>query len=97
MKTLNEIKSILEKHKDELKEKYGVKEIGVFGSYIRGEQERRSDVDILVEFDEPPNMFEFIDLKEYLAHNLGTEVDLVMKSALKPTIGKYILEEVVMI
>lgn len=97
MKTLNEIKSILEKHKDELKEKYGVKEIGVFGSYIRGEQKRRSDVDILVEFDEAPNMFEFIDLKEYLAHKLDTEVDLVMKSALKPTIGKYILEEVVMI
>ena len=97
MKTLNEIKSILEKHKDELREKYGVKEIGVFGSYIRGEQKRRSDVDILVEFDEAPNMFEFIDLKEYLAHKLGTEVDLVMKSALKPTIGKYILEEVVMI
>jgi len=97
MKTLNEIKSILEKHKDELREKYSVKEIGVFGSYIRGEQKRRSDVDILVEFDEAPNMFEFIDLKEYLAHKLDTEVDLVMKSALKPTIGKYILEEVVMI
>ena len=97
MKTLSEIKSILQKHKDELREKYGVKEIGVFGSYIRGEQKRRSDVDILVEFDEAPNMFEFIDLKEYLAHKLDTEVDLVMKSALKPTIGKYILEEVVMI
>jgi len=97
MKTLNEIKFVLQKHRDELREKYAVKEIGVFGSYIRGEQKRRSDVDILVEFDEAPNMFEFIDLKEYLAHRLGIEVDLVMKSALKPNIGKYILEEVVMI
>jgi len=50
MKTLEEIKKILRQHKTELKEKYGVKEIGIFGSYVRGEQKKKSDIDILVEF-----------------------------------------------
>jgi predicted nucleotidyltransferase len=52
MKTLEEIKKILKQHKRELKEKYGVKEIGIFGSYVRGEQKKKSDIDILVEFYE---------------------------------------------
>jgi len=53
MKTLDEIKNILAQHKEELRQKYKVKEIGIFGSYVRGEQKRKSDVDILVEFKEP--------------------------------------------
>ncbi len=53
MKTLNEIKKILLEHKQELKEKYKVKSIAIFGSYARGEQTEKSDIDILVEFYEP--------------------------------------------
>ncbi len=52
MKTLDEIKNILKSHKGKLKERYGVKEIGIFGSYVRGEQTEKSDVDILVDFYE---------------------------------------------
>ncbi len=52
MKKLDEIKSSLAAHKKELKEKYKIKSIGIFGSYVRQEQKKRSDVDILVEFDE---------------------------------------------
>ena len=81
----------------ELEEKYKVKEIGVFGSYVRGEQKKRSDIDILVEFKEPIGLFEFMDLEEFLKNLLGVKVDLVSKKALKPIIGKYILRETVYI
>ncbi len=74
-----------------------MKTIGVFGSYVRGEQKETSDVDVLVEFEEPVGLFEFMDLEEYLTGLLGVKVDLVSKKALKPHIGKHILEEVISI
>jgi len=95
MKTVDEIRNILAKHKKELADRYKVKEIGIFGSYIRGEQKKDSDLDILVEFKEPIGLFEFMDLEEYLRSLLGTKVDLVSKKALKPHIGEYILREAI--
>jgi len=95
MKTLEEIKTILTEHKEEIRQKYRVKEIGIFGSFVKGKQRKRSDIDILVEFDEPVTLFEFMDLEEFLGKILGTRVDLVSKGALKPRIGEYILKEVV--
>lgn len=95
MKSLNEIKRILVERKEELREKFRVKEIGIFGSFVRGEQRKRSDVDLLVEFEEPPSLFEFLDLEEYLSKLLDLKVDLVSKDALKPIIGERILKEVV--
>ncbi len=97
MTKLEEIKKTLSNHKKELEERFKVKEIGIFGSYVRKEQRSTSDIDILVEFKETPGLFEFIELKNYLSKLLGKTVDLVMKRALKPTIGKNILKEVVMI
>ena len=96
-KSLDEIKEIIKKHKDELKEKYSVKEIGIFGSFARGEAKEDSDIDILVEFEKPIGFFKFLELEEYLSNLIGREVDLVSKKALKPNIGKHILEEVVTI
>lgn len=98
-KSVDEIKRLLKKHESELKEKYGVKKIGVFGSYVRGEQKKDSDIDILVEFYPHAEMdlIKFVELEEYLSDLLGVKVDLVMKSALKPRIGKRILKEVVYI
>ena len=96
-KSLDEIKEIIKKHKDELKEKYSVKEIGIFGSFARGEATEDSDIDILVEFEKPIGLFKFLELEEYLSNLIGREVDLVSKKALKPHIGKHILEEVVTI
>ncbi len=80
-----------------MQQKYKVKEIGIFGSYVRGEQKSKSDVDLLVEFDEPSNLtlLDFIGLENYLSKVLGVKVDLVEKHALKPRIGKHVLEEVV--
>jgi len=99
MKTIKEITSTLETLKPILNDRYGVETIGVFGSYTRGEQTKKSDIDILVTFreDAHPGFFEFLDLEEFLAKKLGAKVDLVSKEALKPYIGKHILEEVVMV
>jgi predicted nucleotidyltransferase len=93
--SLSRIKEIIEKHKDELKKQYGVKEIGIFGSFVRGEAKESSDVDILVEFERPIGFFKFLELEEYLSKLIDRKVDLVSKKALKSHIGKYILKEVV--
>ncbi|MFN0074570.1 MAG: nucleotidyltransferase family protein [Chloroflexota bacterium] len=79
----------------ELQTRYAVESLGVFGSYVRGQNRRRSDLDVLVEFDRAPTMFQFFELREHLTKLLGIEVDLVMKRALKPSIGERILAEVV--
>ncbi|HMK93861.1 MAG TPA: nucleotidyltransferase family protein [Candidatus Limnocylindrales bacterium] len=97
MKRLLEIKQTLAQHKQELKRDYGVKELGVFGSYVRGQQKEQSDVDVLVEFEEHSNLtlLDFARLENYLSELVGVKVDLVEKKTLKPRIGKHILEEVV--
>ncbi|MBI2559475.1 nucleotidyltransferase family protein [Candidatus Woesearchaeota archaeon] len=97
MKDLKQIQSILSKHKEELRETYNVKEIGVFGSYARGEQKKSSDIDILVEFEESIGFFKFLEMEERIGKILGVKVDLVTKNALKPRIGQHILKEVVAI
>jgi predicted nucleotidyltransferase len=80
-----------------LRDSYKVKSIGLFGSYVRDEQNSRSDVDLLVEFEEPISLLEFVALEGWLNNLIGKKVDLVMKSALKPKIGEHILKEVVYI
>ena len=78
----------------ELKERYHVSYLGVFGSYIREEQKPESDLDVLVEFSKTPTIFKFVNLENYLSEALGVKVDLVMKDALKPNKGKHIMREV---
>jgi hypothetical protein len=95
LRDLEKVFQTLRGHLPELRERYKVKSLGVFGSRVRGDQRTRSDLDVLVEFSEPPSFFEFLDLQDYLSDLSGTKVDLVMKSALKPTIGQHILQEVV--
>jgi len=94
--SLEEIRRILREYLPELRERYGVKSLGIFGSFVRGEQTHRSDVDILVEFeDRPLTLFQFIALEQELSGILGMKVDLVEKCTLKPAIGRNILQEVV--
>jgi predicted nucleotidyltransferase len=97
MKNLEEIKNALANQKRELMQKYKVKEIGIFGSYVRGEQKKQSDVDLLVEFESSSNLtlLDFIGLENYLGKLLDIKVDLVEKHTLKPRIGKHVLKEVV--
>jgi len=81
--------------KAELKENFKVKTIGLFGSYVRGEQKNNSDLDILVDFYEPISLFRFIELEDFLSQWLGVKVDLVMRDTLKPRIKDSILNEAV--
>ena len=97
MKTLDEIKIQLEPLKPVLKEKFQVETIGIFGSYSQGQQNQKSDVDILVTFSKPNNidLLDFIALKQFLSRNLKTKVDLVEKDALKIRIKDRILQETI--
>jgi predicted nucleotidyltransferase len=88
-----EVFQALREHLPELRERYGVGEIWLFGSYLRSEQRKHSDLDLLVEFHRVPSFFEFVRLERYFSELLNIKVDLVMKSALKPAIGRHILEE----
>ena len=96
-KSLEEINAILKEHKEELYKKYKVKEIGIFGSFVRGEQKKRSDIDILVEFEEVPDLLKFIEIERYLERLLKKKIDLVRKKALRPELKDIILREVVYI
>jgi uncharacterized protein len=75
----------------QLNRDFGVSKIGIFGSYARNAQGKDSDIDVLVEFDRPVNLFEFSRLKSYLTDQLGIRVDLVTPGALKPLIKDQIL------
>jgi predicted nucleotidyltransferase len=95
MKDLQEIKKALEKHRTTIEKQFKIKSLGLFGSFVRGEQRKGSDLDVLVEFSEPVGFFTFLDLEEYLSNILGVSVDLVSRKALKPRIGQHILEELI--
>ncbi len=97
MRDIEELKAILLEHKYELENEYGVKTIGVFGSYIKNREKKSSDLDIMVEFQNAIDLLSFVHLKNYLSELLDLNVDLVMKKALKPKIGERILKEVIYI
>lgn len=79
-----------------LRDEYGVSDLWVFGSYVRGEEAASSDIDVLVEFDRPGmTLFKFVDLEMRLSEHLGTKVDLVQRSALRPGIRPHVLSEAV--
>ena len=97
MEPLEIIKAQIAELKPILQRDYHITELGIFGSYVRGEQTEASDVDILVEFDPSFKfgLFTYCHIENYISDALGKKVDLVMKRALKPYIGKRILQEVV--
>jgi hypothetical protein len=83
----------LRQHLPLVRARYQVESLSVFGSYVRGEQRPGSDLDILVTFSEPPSLLTFLELEGYLSDVLGVKVDLVMRAALKPRIGRQIVSE----
>ncbi len=93
-KTRKEIFDLLSQNFLQMRNDYGVEQMGVFGSFIRGEQRSESDVDILVEFSRPVGMIDFIRIENRLQDLLGIKVDLVTRNALKKNIGQRILNEV---
>ena len=86
---------IIKIHIKDLKRRFGVNKVGVFGSHSRGDATNASDIDILVGFEQPVDIFTFIELKLHLEAVLKRKVDLVTGKALKPIIKDRILSEVI--
>jgi predicted nucleotidyltransferase len=83
----------IEAHHAELA-RAGVRRLGVYGSVARGEAGPDSDIDVLVEFDQVPDLYEFAALRDRLVEILGRPVDLTTPQALKPRLRERILHEV---
>ena len=97
MKTLIQLETILKKNKKEIFQKYQITELGIFGSYVRGEQTVNSDIDILIDYDRKGKftLFDLISLQTSLSELLSTKVDIALKKKLKPVMGYYILREII--
>jgi uncharacterized protein len=89
----DEIKDKISNQLPVLRQKYNVKRLGIFGSVVRDEQKKGSDVDMLVEFTSPISLFDFIGLEIFLTKTLNQKVDLVSKKSLKPVIKDGVLKE----
>ena len=85
----------LREHLPALRDRYAIGTLSFFGSYVRGEQHADSDLDVLVEFTRTPSLFDYIGLEDELASLLGVKVDLVMRSALREPVKRYIIDEAV--
>ena len=95
MKTLDEIKDMIQQHRSVLADKYGVEVVGVFGSYVQGEQKSASDLDLLVEFLRPISLLELVGAGIYLEEVLETKVDLAPKRDVRPELRESVLGEAV--
>jgi len=91
----HEIINFLVEHKQELREKYGVTKIGLFGSYAKGEGKPGSDIDIAVEINSQNKYRSFFGLKRHLEKSFNNKVDLGIESTLKPVVREYILKEII--
>ena len=94
---LSQILKALKKNLPELREEYNISTLEVFGSFVRSEQEEKSDLDLLITFTENPSLLKYIKLENFLSDLLGIRVDLVMKDSLKPRLSHNILEEAVLL
>lgn len=97
MKTLKEINCILKEHKEETLQKYRANIKGVFGSYARIEENKESDIDVLVEFKDNANLIDFVGLSLFLEEKLKCRVDVVPEDAIRKEIKPSILRETVYI
>lgn len=95
MTSLDAVKRCLTGQKSLLKNKYKISKVGIFGSYVRGEQRNESDVDVLVDYDEAPSLIALIEVENMLSDLLGMKVDLVTSKGLKPQLRQHILNEVI--
>lgn len=92
--TKQDVMTLLRQHQDRVKA-LGVRKLGLFGSFVRGEQHDGSDVDLLVEFHPDQKSFDnFMKLSFFLEDLLQRQVELVTREALSPYIGPHILDEV---
>ena len=95
MKTINEIKKSLSEQKPILLKKYAVNRLGVFGSYVRGDQHQNSDLDVLIDYEEAPSLITLIEMEYYLSEIIRVKVDLLTTKGIKSQLKDSILKEVV--
>jgi predicted nucleotidyltransferase len=95
MKKLKAIKKKLEELKPVLKERFKVTEIGIFGSWIREENKETSDLDILVEFEEPVSLLGVVKLENYLSERLDIKVDLIPQKDVREELKERIFKEAI--
>ena len=93
--TLETVLPVLREMLPDLRARYRVEEIAVFGSITRPSENPAGDIDLLVSFSEPPGLLRFVELENLLSDRLGSPVDLVLRDALKPRIGARILQSLV--
>jgi predicted nucleotidyltransferase len=91
----DDIKNIIISIKDNLKNKYHIKNISLFGSYARDESKEDSDVDLLVDFEQTPDLLTFIEIEEFLSQKLGKKVDLVPARKVKKSLQNRIFSEAI--
>ena len=94
MKKLEQIQSVLASSKGELRKRYNVKELGIFGSYARGQRKKTSDVDILVKFSPKATLFDFVGLGNYLEEKLKIKEDVVSERGIRPELRSNIIKGV---
>lgn len=95
MKSLDEISKKLVSLKKELHERYAVSKIEVFGSYVRGEQREKSDLDVLVEFDRTIDLLDLVSLEMYISEQLGIKADVIPKRSIRSELRDIILNEAI--
>jgi predicted nucleotidyltransferase len=95
MKSLGEIRTILRKHAGEIRDRYGIANLAVFGSIVRGEATEKSDVDILASIERSISLLDIVDAEYYLSDLLGMKVDLVPARSVRPELRERILGEAV--
>jgi len=95
--TIEEIKNIIDINKNYFEEKYYVDKFLLFGSYAKNQQTSESDIDLLVSFTKPVDMFEFMDLQDYLANLFGKKIDLGTSNSLKNFVKEKILKEAIVL
>ena len=95
VKTLEDIRRVLQAHRQTLRERYGIELIGLFGSWVRGEERPESDIDVLVAFTRPVSLLELVAAELLLSDQLGKKVDLVPRRNLRPELSAQILNETI--
>lgn len=93
--SLETLQTLLKQQEEVFRQRYRITQVGIFGSYARGEQTATSDVDVLVDYEQAPPLSKLVELREYLSDLLGVPVDVVTKKGLKPRIREQVLAEVV--
>ncbi len=95
MRTLEEIRNILHAHSSDLRKRYGIINLSIFGSVVSGEAREESDVDILATFSKPIGLLKLISAENYISDLLNLKVDLIPSDEVRPELQEQILSEAV--